>query len=277
MNKLSEWVGRSQSVEDTVSQASVNRFCATIHNAHQQGEHAPNGYHWCRGLPDDPLSQLGADGHPQKGGFLPPVELPRRMWAASKVQFLAPIAIGEAISRHSSISSVTPKSGKSGDLMFVEVNHETKVQGKTVIVEQQTIVYREASKTAAPIAAIDGAEPAGFMQIEKIVPTPQLLFRYSALTFNSHRIHYDLPYTQSEEMYPELVVHAPLMATLLLQLAAKQGGVAEFSFRAVSAAYCNQPLFLAANYQAVDGEQQGDLSAIGADGRVCLKAHVRFK
>lgn len=277
MTDLSQWIGRFRTIEDTVTQAGVDRFCSTVHHAQQQGQYAPSGYHWCIGLPDDRLSELGVDGHPQKGGFLPPVELPRRMWAASKVQFLAPIPIGETVSRRSTISAITPKSGKSGDLVFVEVSHETQVQGETAIVEQQTIVYREASKIAAPLPGDDGVQPSGFNTIEKLLPTPQLLFRYSALTFNSHRIHYDLPYAQSEEMYPDLVVHAPLMATLLLQLAAKQGDVAEFSFRAVAAAYCNQPIFLAANYHSVDSQEQGEFSAIGADGRNCLKAHVLFK
>jgi 3-methylfumaryl-CoA hydratase len=282
---LNEWVGRSQTVTDCVTQSGVDRYCATLDLAidgdaksdHIKPSHAPLGHHWCLGLPNDLTAQLGEDGHPKKGGFLPPVELPRRMWAASKVSFLHAIPIGADIERHSRIALVTEKNGKSGALVFVEVDHETKVDSQVAISERQTIVYREASTVSAALPE-DASEntidkPNDWAVVEHLVPSPQLLFRYSALTFNSHRIHYDLPYAQTQELYPGLIVHAPLMASLALQLAAKQGDVSEFSFRAVSPAYCDQPLFVVANLDQIGGE----VATLGGDGRTCLSAQIKFR
>ncbi len=281
-NDVAAWVGRSQTVSDTVTQSSVDRFYATINNG-QRGDTisdkkvAPLGFHWCLGLPDSPMGELGEDGHPQKGGFLPPVELPRRMWASSKVEFIEPLPIGATIKRHSSIASITEKSGKTGALVFVGVDHETELDGDVAIREQQTIVYREASQSAAPLPDDHGKQPTDWQIIEGLTPSPQLLFRYSALTFNSHRIHYDLPYAQSEELYPGLIVHGPLMASLVLQLAAKHGDVAQFSFRGMSPAYCDQSLFLVANFDQDSQPNTGELATIGGDGRTCLSAKVEFR
>ena len=132
MTDLSNWIGRTQSVEDIVTQSAVDRFCATI-DCDPCHEVAPLGYHWCLGLPDNPMHELGEDGHPQKGGFLPPVDLPRRMWASSKVEFIHPLPIGATIKRKSTIASVNEKTGKTGKLVFVEVDHETEVNGKTAL------------------------------------------------------------------------------------------------------------------------------------------------
>lgn len=277
MTDLSKWIGRTQSVEDIVTQSGVDRFCATI-GCEPHKEVVPLGYHWCLGLPDNPMQELGEDGHPKKGGFLPPVELPRRMWASSKVEFVQPLVIGATIKRNSSIATVTEKNGKTGALVFVEVDHETLVGGVTAIRERQTIVYREASQSSAPLPE-DNAELVNsecekkWQVIERLNPSRPLLFRYSALTFNSHRIHYDLPYAKSQELYPDLIVHGPLMATLVLQLGVKQGDVSEFSFRAVSPAYCNQSLFLTANFD----QAKGELATIGGDGRTCLSAQLVFR
>ena len=277
MTDLSDWIGRSQSVVDVVTQSGVDRFCATI-GCESEAKIAPLGYHWCLGLPDNPMHELGEDGHPKKGGFLPPVELPRRMWASSKVEFIQPLAIGATIKRNSSIASVTEKNGKTGALIFVEVDHQTEVQGDVAIRERQTIVYKEATQVSAPLPDdnaqhLSSEHAKNWQVIEQLTPNTQLLFRYSALTFNSHRIHYDLPYATSQELYPALIVHGPLMATLVLQLAAKQGDVSEFSFRGMSPAYCDQSLMLAANFEATTGE----LATIGGDGRTCLSAKVAFR
>ncbi len=272
MSDLNEWLGRTQTVEDVITQSGVDRFCATIGCEPGHGV-APLGYHWCLGLPDSPMHELSEDGHPKKGGFLPPVELPRRMWASSKVEFIHPLPIGAKIKRNSSIASVTEKNGKTGALVFVEVDHQTQVGGEVAIRERQTIVYREASQHSATLPDDNAAEPTNWQIVERLTPNTQLLFRYSALTFNSHKIHYDLPYAKSQELYPALIVHGPLMATLVLQLAAKHGDVCDFSFRAVSPAYCDQALFLTANFDQATGE----LATIGGDGRTCLSAQLAFR
>ncbi len=280
MKDLSQWIGRSQSISDVVTQSGVDRFCATIDcpsSSVNNSKVAPHGYHWCLGLPDSLTSELGEDGHPMKGGFLPPVELPRRMWASSKVEFVQALPIGATIKRNSRIASVVEKSGKTGKLVFVGVDHETQVESEVAIREQQTIVYREATKTSTPLPDDNAEQPKDWQIVESLIPSPQLLFRYSALTFNSHRIHYDLPYTQAEELYAGLIVHGPLMATLILQLAAKHGDVAKFSFRGMSPAYCNQSLYLTANFKQSSDLHSGELATIGGDGRTCLSAQLEFR
>ena len=267
----SEWIGKTQQQEDTVSLVSVDRFCATLDMLRQQSA-APAGYHWCLCLPDTDTSKLGSDGHPPKGRFIPPIELPRRMWAATEVEFLAPLSVGANIVRHSRITAVNQKTGKTGELVFLEIDHETFADEVLSIKERQTIVYRDAAAEAMPLPKVDAAVPQGWDIVEELNPTPSLLFRYSSLTFNAHRIHYDLPYTKEQELYPELVVQAPLMATLALQLAEKHGQIASFSFKGLSPAFCNQPLYLVANLNVLGGE----ICTLGADGRTCLRAEVKF-
>lgn len=275
MSDFFDWVGRSQQSQDSITISGVSRYCATLGidpSVALETNLAPYGYHWCLCLPDAPMNELGSDGHPKKGGFLPPISLPRRMWASSKVEFVSQLPIGATINRTSTILSVDEKIGKTGALMFVVVEHRTELDGKTAITEQQTIVYRDAATTTMPLPSSKGEKPSGWQNIETVLPTSPMLFRYSALTFNSHRIHYDLPYAQDQEMYPDLVVHGPLIASLLLQVAAKQGELKHFSFRAQSAAFCDQDLYLASNY----ADQAGQLEAIGADGRSCVVAKVAY-
>ena len=272
MTDYQQWVGKTLEQRDSISPAAVKRFCATF-GLEYSAVLAPAGYHWCLCLPDTATAQLGVDGHPPKGGFIPPIELPRRMWAASNVEFLLPLQMDAEIVRRSKIAAVNEKTGKSGALAFVEVEHETWANDELAIKEQQTIVYREAAQSAMQLPAVNDGEPEGWDIVQQLNPDPTLLFRYSSLTFNTHRIHYDLPYAQTEELYPERVVHGPLMATQALQLAAQQGEVSHFSFKAISAAFCNQPLFLAANIHRLEAE----ISTLGGDGRVCLKSSVRFQ
>lgn len=277
MTDLSQWVGRSQTSQDVITLSGVKRFYAALDQAVPAdlgaASMAPYGYHWCLCLPDNPMSELGVDGHPKKGGFLPPVELPRRMWAASEVTFFSGLPIGEEITRHSQIASVKEKTGKTGALVFVEVDHQTDVRGQCAIKERQTIVYKDAATEPMPLPETNAGTPSGWQVVQDIQPTTPMLFRYSALTFNSHRIHYDLPYAQDQEMYPELVVHGPLMATLALQLAAAHGELATFSYRGMSPAFCNQTLFLTGNFDGSTGE----LATIGADGRQCLTANANYR
>ena len=199
------------------------------------GDSVPPLWHWTYFLPTPRQSQLGTDGHPVKGGFLPPITLPRRMWAGSQIEFLRPLHVGEEISRRSTISDVSFKEGRTGSLAFVKLRHETSNEGGIAIVENQDIVYRNPPKPgegpATPtIARIDA------QWSRKVQPTAPLLFRYSALTFNGHRIHYDRPYAEREEGYSGLVVHGPLIATLLLDLLRSElpdARVVAYDFRAV--------------------------------------------
>ena len=206
---------------------------------------------------------------------MPPVPLPRRMWASSKIQFIAPIALGAAIKRTSRVSSISEKDGGSGKLAFVNVEHETAANGTLSVRETQTIVYREAAAPDAPLSPPeigDGAFDAdAWDQVRTLAPDPRLLFRFSALTFNAHRIHYDAPYAGAVERYRGLVVHGPLTASLLLQLAASELGenrLRGFSFRGMSPAVADEPLHLAMR----KGEDGVELGAFADDGRPVMKA-----
>ena len=239
---------RAQDIRtDRLDPALLARFLATFDRPAR--ETGPQGIHWCLCTPDAATADLGSDGHPAGGGgFLPPSPLPRRMWASSAVTFHRPIAVGATVERSSAVASTTEKSGASGKLLFVEVDHRTTADGVLAVEERQTLVYRELATPGAPPppAPTPPADQHWDWQRE-ITPTAPLLFRYSALTFNTHRIHYDQAYATRQEGYPALVVHGPLMATLLLDLADRELGpdrLAAFAFRAVAPAFVDQPLTL---------------------------------
>ena len=273
MSNWADWIGKSETRHDVITPGLLHRFCATIDQP--VTDDIPQGLHWCLGLPDTPTAQLAEDGHPAKGGFLPPIPLPRRMWASSEVSFEHPLQLGDAISRVSTVASIEEKSGKSGDLVFVAVDHETRVGDRVAVRERQNIVYREPATTTIPVSAASNDIPdlQDWDWQQKIVPSEQLLFRYSALTFNSHRIHYDRPYAMQEEGYPGLVVQGPLMATLLLNLAARELGVkrlSRFSFRGQAPAFANAAIYLV-------GKQEGEniaLAVIGNDGKEIMTAQA---
>lgn len=230
---------------DLLTPALVARFAGTFDRA-APAELAPQGIHWCLCPPDAATAALGGDGHAVVDPSLPP----RRMWASSEVRFLAPITIGAAIERRSQVTERTEKQGSSGRLLFVKLDHATSANGAVAVRETQTIVYREAAAPAAPAArpAARTGLPEDGPWRRTVVPSPALLFRYSALTFNSHRIHFDLPYAQAVEGYPGLVVHGPLMATLLLDLADRELGpnrLTGFSFRAMAPTFAGEPITLA--------------------------------
>ena len=245
---LREWIGGEEIVEDLLSPALVDRFRAALDlpgDAARAGDIAPRLIHFCLCQPAVPTKALGTDGHPETGGFLPPVPLPRRMWAASALHFNGDLRVGDVVRRRSRIADVTAKQGRSGTLCFVTVEHEVSVDGREAIAERQSIVYREAETATGAPAATDPAD-AGETVVTRDI-TPPLLFRYSALTFNAHRIHYDLPYAVQEEGYPALVVHGPLQATLLLHLAAQccAGRPPDkFEFRSISPLFANDPVML---------------------------------
>jgi 3-methylfumaryl-CoA hydratase len=219
----SAWIGRSQTVHDVAALSPVQRLAATLDrdwDSFCPASAVPPLGHWLYFLPCEPQGQLGADGHAHKGGFLPPVDLPRRMWAGSQLQFHRDIPLGGAIERTSHIASINAKQGKTGQLVFVKVAHEVKCAGELAISELHDIVYREAISNKASSSAVSNAAvvaaPVNEQFTRRIVPDATLLFRYSALTFNGHRIHYDYPYVTEVEGYPGLIVHGPLIATLLL-------------------------------------------------------------
>lgn len=279
MSDWDAWIGREDVRRDHVDPAAVTRWLATLDRSAPADGSVPQAYHWCLCLPDAPTATLGADGHPVRedsaGSFLPPIPLPRRMWAASKVEFLAPLRSGQSVMRTSRIAAITEKQGGSGKLVFAEVMHETHGDGEPVVRETQSIVFREpapAGTPSTPPPPGDGNfDPSAWDAHRMLVPAEALLFRYSALTFNSHRIHYDLPYACDEEGYRGLVVHGPLTATLLLDLAQRQFGdnaVRRFAFRGTSPAICGEELHL-----ALRGTGDAiELGAFAADGRQIMAA-----
>ena len=243
MDDYSAWVGRSETRHDVATVAPLTGLAALLdHDVSPwtAGTVPPLG-HWLYFLPTARQSVIGADGHPVRGdkGLLPPVPLPRRMWAGSRIEFLSPIAVGAALIRVTTIDAIKPKRGASGDLLFVTLRHEISADGVPTIREEQDIVFREAVGSAPPPAASAAAaptfsaapEPADV--VRSILPDPVLLFRYSALTFNAHRIHYDRDYARDVEGYAGLVVHGPLIATLLMDHGLRAGLVPHsFAFRA---------------------------------------------
>ena len=269
----SAWVGREERRRDRLDAALAARWLATFDLPAQSEGAMPQGIHFCLCTPNAPTAALGEDGHPKRddsaASFFPPVSLPRRMWAASAIEFNAPIAIGDEIERVSRIDTITPKSGKSGEMVFVEVLHETLANAALAVRETQTLVYREAGAVDGPLQPA----PLGDSRFDhcnwkthrSLTPNAPLLFRFSALTFNTHRIHYDLSYARDAERYRGLVVHGPLIASLLLQLA---GPVRRFAFRAVSPAIADEPLHL------VSREEGGALTlgAFAGDGRQVVQA-----
>jgi len=258
MDNLTAWIGRSETRSDLIGATPALALNATL-------DHPETGFvsgtpllplwHWLYFLPLHRQSEIGADGHAKRGGFLPPVPLPRRMWAGSQFDFRAPVRVGDAVERTSTIADVSSKEGRTGKLVFVKVRHEVRCNGAAdpAIVEFHDIVYREARKP-------DDVEPppqraaTGAAWQREIVPDDVLLFRYSALTFNGHRIHYDRKYVTEVEGYPGLIVHGPLIATLLMDLVrrnAPQAEIATFRFKAVRPTFDLNPF-------RVNGQLQDD-------------------
>ncbi len=272
---LQQWVGRQAVREDEIGAFPFRALKATLESPHvgdgEPGDALPPLWHWLYFLPLDAQSSLGPDGHAQRGGFLPPVPLPRRMWAGGRFGFMAPLRIGERVCRTSTVWSVKAKSGRSGPLVFVTVRHQFQA-GETIRMwEEHDIVYRgvPAADEGPPVPARPGE--GDFRRV--VVPDDVLLFRYSALTFNGHRIHYDRRYATAVEGYPGLVVHGPLIATLLLDLVGRElpgRQVSAYSFRALRPNFDDQPFSLHGTPSA-DG-QAVRLWACDADGCQTMEA-----
>ncbi|MEX0873164.1 MAG: MaoC family dehydratase N-terminal domain-containing protein [Aquisalimonadaceae bacterium] len=237
--QLQEWIGSTETLEDTLTATPVAAMSATIDRQDPPstaGTELPLLWHWLYFLPLHRHSELGPDGHAERGGFLPPVPLPRRMWAGGRLQFHQPLRVGDNVTRVSRIADVSAKEGRSGTLAFVRVRHEISNGGGLAVTEDHNIVYRNMPAPGDP-PPVPPQAPGQSAWSRKITPDPVLLFRYSALTFNGHRIHYDRSYVTDVEGYPGLIVHGPLIATLLLDLLRRNlpdAWVVGFSYRAVS-------------------------------------------
>ena len=273
MSEWADWIGKSETRSDVITPGLLQRYCATLDRP--VADEIPQGLHWCLCLPDASTAELAEDGHPEKGGFLPPVPLPRRMWASSTVSFDHPLQLGDEVARTSTIASIEGKSGKSGDLVFVAIDHQTRVGDRVAISERQHVVYREPATISASARPVSTNRPdlSDWDWQQKVVPSEALLFRYSALTFNAHRIHYDKPYAVQEEGYPGLVVQGPLMATLLLNLAASKLGanrLSSFSFRGQAPAFANAVLYLVGKRSS----ESFTLAVLGSDGNAMMAAEA---
>ena len=256
--RLQQWVGRSQELADDIAAAPLAGLSATLDRDDpppRAGAQVPPLGHWLYFLPQARQGELGPDGHPKRGGFLPPVPLPRRMWAGGRLAWVPgnPLRVGDAARRISRIESVAHKTGRSGEMVFVQVRHEVRNDHGPCLSEEHDIVYRAAAQPGDPVAPPTPATTTATWQ-RRIVPDDVLLFRYSALTFNGHRIHYDRRYATGVEGYPGLVVHGPLIAMLLLDLVRRHESravVERFSFRAVRPTFDEHAFF-------VSGEPSAD-------------------
>ncbi|MDO8719021.1 MAG: MaoC family dehydratase N-terminal domain-containing protein [Polaromonas sp.] len=289
LNDFSAWVGRLQTVTDTISPVQVRQMAATLNDgarlAQPDGAVLPAGWHWLYFNPLEVQSRLGDDGHPARGDFLPPVALPRRMWAGSRLQWSRAFAVGSVVTKASEILKVTQKSGRSGEMVFVTVAHDYADSHGPLLREEHDIVYRDwpSADEKAALAALGARARAGEHAFERTSAGPEpvsadavALFRYSAATFNGHRIHYDVDYCREVEGYPGLVVHGPLIATLLLGYietkVAPGHFIRAFEFRAV------RPTFdLTGFHLHADGDDTSftlwstnNVGEVGIDGRLTL-------
>lgn len=276
---LREWEGRTQALVDQVTSAPVHGLAATLDQADvswTQGAELPPLWHWLYFLPKAPHREIGADGHPRPGSFLPPVPLPRRMWAGGRLRWHAPLHIGDTVQRTTRIVSVDHKPGRTGDLVFVLLRHEITRSGSLVMTEEHDIVYRAGAQRGDPVPKSQAA-PTGAIWSRSASTDVVQLFRYSALTFNAHRIHYDRPYATQVEGYAGLVVHGPLLATLLIDLAHRacpETRIEAFSFRAVRPTL-DQNSFRLCGIPVEDGTS-AKLWAQDHEGWLTMNAHIQF-
>lgn len=266
----SAWIGRSQRIDDHLSHNLLARIAATFGQpAPAPGEALPPLWHWCFFQQPQPASALGGDGHPARGGFLPPAANRNRMWAGGRLAFHRPLRAGAEASCTSTILQVEEKAGRTGKLLFVTLCHEYFQDGQLALREEQDIVYREASP---PKISSGELLPEGDWR-EPVEPTPTLLFRYSAVTFNGHRIHYDYPYVTATEGYPGLVVHGPLIATLSLGAfcrAHPEARLRHFAYRGLRPLIAPQPFEVGGRISAPGHAElwAGDGSGLAQRGEV---------
>ena len=274
---LRQWIGNEETIEETISAEPLLRMAATLDREPRQwavGDEMPALWHWAYFLTPTRASELGRDGHAALGDFLPPVPLPRRMWAGSKLDFIQPLRVGDLARKESSIRDVTVKQGRTGNLCFVEVEHCIFVGEQLRLSETHSIVYRDV-KQAGEDTMLPPEAPNDSQWSREVIPTSILLFRYSATTFNAHRIHYDLDFCRLQEGYPGLVFHGPLTATLLLELALENNpgaSIKSLDFRAYGPLFDNAPFTLNGK---MDGNK-AEMWAANTDNRLAMKASLSF-
>lgn len=284
MDHLRSWVGKEKNESDQLDVRHARLMAATLDHPVSEiaeGQPLPPLWHWAYFLEGLPPGELGQDGHPARGAFLPPVPLPNRMWAGGALTFHEPLIIGTTMDKRSHIVSVEGKQGKTGPLVFVKVRHELSRGGKLLVTEDQDIVYTGPRKGGNPEAGQMASSQLAFLPehaelgslMKRYMPTSTLLFRYSALTFNGHRIHYDADYCREVEGYPDLVVHGPLNATLLANYAQQRGGIlTSFHYRGVRPAFLGTEIGL----YIKDKVQGMQLSMVTPDSDVVMKAECQF-
>ena len=272
MSIFDDWIGKSIAVSDTLDPVRCNALDIALGGSGglQIGDPMPLLDHWLHFWDVKPPAELGEDGHPAKGGFLPPIPLPRRMWAGGRLTFAKPLILGEVVQKTSTIVSVAEKDGRSGKLVFVTLRHEFSAGGTVAVSEEQDLVYREAATTR--LAQPEPGPRPDAAWCETVTPGSVLLFRYSALTMNGHRIHYDRPYAVDEEFYPGLVVHGPLQARLMIGLASARidSAITGFDFRGQSPAIDGLPLHISGS----PTENGAELWTQQGEGK-CMVASVR--
>jgi 3-methylfumaryl-CoA hydratase len=273
LDHLRQWIGRTSEATDVVTAQLVRGLRATLFmdiGDPKAGDASPFTTHWCLGQPVFPMAELGPDGHPARGGFLPPVPLPRRMWAGGELEILEALRVGDEVTRTSRISDVTMKTGSTGVLCFVSVDHTITTPRGIAIRERQDIVYRDVSAAPSAPAKPPGPPPSA-QHRETHMADPVLLFRYSALTFNGHRIHYDRDYVTKVEGYPGLIFHGPMQAAFMVEFGAKLNGgkpPKKFGYRGV------QPLFEGSEFSINANKTDAgmDLWTANSAGQPTMKA-----
>ena len=270
---LSTWLGREAVTRDTIQPERVAALWATLDrpgDAPGEGAALPSLWHWLFFWEIRRRSDLGADGHPKLGGFLPDLGRVRRMWAGSRVEFHRPLPVGAAVERRSVIEAIEEKTGRSGRLVFVTVRHEITGPAGLAVTDRHDIVYREPPAPGAAAPPPPPTAPDTSDRVEPWIADPTLLFRYSALTFNGHRIHYDLPYARDEEGYPGLVVHGPLLATLMAGAAEAlepETPLTRFAFRAMGPVFAGEPF-------TVHSQRSGEVWIRRRDGSHAAKGEA---
>ena len=274
---FAQWIGRREITEDDLGLSPALAAAAMLDDTvtrFEKGSSLPALWHWFYFLPKAPQALLDVDGHPQRGGFMPPIPFPRRMFAGARMRFHRPLVIGQPARREAVIRDIRQKSGRSGSLAFVSVVCSYYQDDLLCIEEEQDIVYREPGPTVACPRVIEWPPLPDGAWSRIVTPDPKLLFRFSALTFNAHRIHYDRPYATHEEGYPGLVVHGPLTAVLLMELVRHHvtQPVRGYSFRGLA------PLFDLAPFRLVGTaeEEEVTLEAQGPDGTMAMSASAEL-
>ena len=277
IKSLKQWEGHEERVEELLSPIKVAGYHAVLDTGElpvKTGDPAPSGIHWMLARSTTPQSELGTDGLGLRGSFIPPVSLPRRMWAGSDIEFLNPLKVGEMVERRSSFDSVFHKQGRTGNLVFVKIKHDYSIQQELCIREIQTLVYREPAKPGDPEPDLQTI-PYKPLWERSLVPDSVLLFRYSALTFNGHRIHYDRSYCVEQEGYPGLVVHGPFQATLLIDLCRRnkpEVPLKHFKFRAMNPVFEGEKIHICGK----ENVGTGNLWIRGSRDELAMKAEASW-